>query len=88
MPEPDDEALVVESEMPEDAEAEVETEIQVQEKSETIIAPVQDTTVAKDEGWEDLDKEDEDDPVMVAEYVVEIFEYLKKLEVSPFAVPF
>lgn len=31
---------------------------------------------------EDLDREDLDDPLMVAEYVVEIFEYLKKLEVS------
>lgn len=31
---------------------------------------------------EDLDREDLDDPLMVAEYVVEIFDYLKKLEVS------
>lgn len=31
---------------------------------------------------QDLDQEDVDDPLMVAEYVVEIFEYLKKLEVS------
>ena len=34
------------------------------------------------EGVEDLDREDINDPLMVAEYVVEIFEYLKKLEVS------
>lgn len=34
------------------------------------------------EGVEDLDKEDLEDPLMVAEYVVEIFEHLKKLEVS------
>ncbi|TVY59541.1 G2/mitotic-specific cyclin-B [Lachnellula suecica] len=34
------------------------------------------------EGVQDLDQEDMDDPLMVAEYVVEIFEYLKKLEVS------
>ncbi|KAL2067372.1 hypothetical protein VTL71DRAFT_1797 [Oculimacula yallundae] len=34
------------------------------------------------EGVEDLDREDIDDPLMVAEYVVEIFEYLKKLEVD------
>ena len=33
-------------------------------------------------GVEDLDKEDMDDPLMVAEYVVEIFEYLNKLEVA------
>lgn len=31
--------------------------------------------------WEDLDAEDEEDPLMVSEYVVEIFEYLKKIEV-------
>ncbi|KAI9050964.1 hypothetical protein LZ554_005074 [Drepanopeziza brunnea f. sp. 'monogermtubi'] len=34
------------------------------------------------EGVEDLDREDLDDPLMVAEYVVEIFDYLKKLEVA------
>merc|ERR1711977_450132 len=34
------------------------------------------------QGVEDLDREDLDDPLMVAEYVVEIFEYLKKLEVD------
>lgn len=34
------------------------------------------------DGVEDLDREDLDDPLMVAEYVVEIFEYLKKLEVA------
>ncbi|CCH42865.1 G2/mitotic-specific cyclin-B2 [Wickerhamomyces ciferrii] len=30
--------------------------------------------------WEDLDEEDFDDPLMVSEYVVEIFEYLYQLE--------
>ncbi|GMM35362.1 B-type cyclin [Saccharomycopsis crataegensis] len=30
--------------------------------------------------WDDLDEEDIDDPLMVSEYVVEIFEYLHKLE--------
>jgi hypothetical protein len=34
------------------------------------------------EGVVDLDVEDIDDPLMVAEYVVEIFEYMKKLEVA------
>lgn len=37
---------------------------------------------AKDAGWEDLDIGDEDDPLMVTEYVVEIHEYMKELEVS------
>jgi G2/mitotic-specific cyclin 1/2 len=34
------------------------------------------------EGVANLDLEDMDDPLMVAEYVVEIFEYMKKLEVA------
>ena len=33
------------------------------------------------EQWEDLDVGDEFDALMVSEYVVEIFEYLKELEV-------
>lgn len=37
---------------------------------------------AKDAGWEDLDAEDNDDPLMVAEYVNEIFDYMKTIEVS------
>ncbi|CAG8462745.1 12162_t:CDS:2, partial [Ambispora leptoticha] len=32
------------------------------------------------EEWEDLDKDDVNDPLMVSEYVVEIFEYLHELE--------
>lgn len=39
---------------------------------------------AKDEGWIDLDLEDIDDPLMVAEYVNDIFDYMKALEVSRF----
>lgn len=35
---------------------------------------------AKDEGWEDLDKDDADDPLMVAEYAEEIFAYMRKVE--------
>lgn len=31
--------------------------------------------------WEDLDAEDADDPLMISEYVVEIFEYMRELEV-------
>lgn len=36
---------------------------------------------AKDAGWEDLDAEDAEDPLMVAEYVNDIFEYMKELEI-------
>lgn len=35
-----------------------------------------------DEGWDDLDKDDYDDPMMASEYVNEIFTYLKEVEVS------
>lgn len=37
---------------------------------------------AKDEGWEDLDKDDIDDPLMVAEYVEEIFAYMRQIELQ------
>lgn len=37
---------------------------------------------AKDEGWTDLDAEDEGDPAMVAEYVIDAFKYMMRLEVS------
>ena len=37
---------------------------------------------AKDEGWEDLDADDEGDPSMVSEYVVDAFRYMLELEVS------
>lgn len=32
--------------------------------------------------WDDLDADDNDDPLMVSEYVVEIFNYLKQVEVN------
>lgn len=40
---------------------------------------------ALDDEVPDLDREDQDDPLMVSEYVVEIFEYLKELEISTMA---
>lgn len=54
------------------------------ENEEVIVAEDVKGSVKKAfaEGVEDLDKEDLDDPLMVAEYVVEIFEYLQKLEVA------
>lgn len=36
----------------------------------------------KDAGWEDLDKDDVDDPLMVAEYVEDIFAYMRKIELQ------
>jgi len=69
---------------------EVEERIVVKESIDTFEAPeVEEDVEAKesvkkefDDNVEDLDREDLDDPLMVAEYVVEIFEYLKQLEVS------
>ena len=33
--------------------------------------------------WEDLDVDDNNDPLMVSEYVQDIFKYIKQVEVSP-----
>jgi G2/mitotic-specific cyclin 1/2 len=43
--------------------------------------------VAAEDIIPDLDREDADDPLMVSEYVVEIFDYLKELEISTMANP-
>lgn len=37
-----------------------------------------------EQGWEDLDEGDEDDPLMVKEYVNEIYHYMRDLEVCFF----
>ncbi|SGY77346.1 BQ5605_C005g03612 [Microbotryum silenes-dioicae] len=44
--------------------------------------PGLDHVPAKDEGWEDLDEGDEEDPLMVSAYVVEVYDYLKELELT------
>ncbi|KAB8291284.1 hypothetical protein EYC80_009970 [Monilinia laxa] len=69
-------------------EPEKKTEV-VEEKENEVEAeaivdpePKESVRVEFAEGVRDLDAEDLDDPLMVAEYVVEIFEYLKKLEVA------
>lgn len=65
---------------------EVEKRITIEETKENAvyedIDPKESVAAGFAEGVEDLDREDIDDPLMVAEYVVEIFEYLKKLEVA------
>lgn len=38
--------------------------------------------IAKDAGWYDLDAEDEGDPTMVSEYVIDAFNYMMEVEVS------
>lgn len=47
-----------------------------------VVAEPVVTARPKDEGWEDLDKDDADDPLMVAEYVEEIFVYMRKIELQ------
>ena len=55
-------------------------------ETEGLVAhPKQSTTPEADpdgEQWDDLDVEDADDPLMVSEYVHEIFVYLQEVEVS------
>ncbi|PPQ73441.1 hypothetical protein CVT26_015827 [Gymnopilus dilepis] len=38
-------------------------------------------------GWDDLDADDADDPLMVSEYVQEIFDYLKQVELTTMPNP-
>ena len=63
---------------------EVEQRVRVETKKEVVLEePYQqeaDVKQAFDQGVADLDAEDMDDPLMVAEYAGEIFEYLKVLE--------
>lgn len=54
---------------------------------EEQISAVVETTDAADSGIPNLDEEDIDDPLMVAEYVVEIFDYLKDLELATLPNP-
>ena len=63
---------------------EVEQVVSVGPKEEAKLQEtkpdVPDVKQAFEQNIEDLDAEDRDDPLMVADYVVEIFEYLKDLE--------
>lgn len=71
MDEEDMEDLAVDFEDEEDVEDESRWELESQQVG-----------LAKDYGWEDLDECDDDDPLMVSAYVVEIYEYLREIEVS------
>ncbi|PKI84661.1 Clb2p [Malassezia vespertilionis] len=50
------------------------------EPREAKRVKVVESTVPKDAGWEDLDKDDMDDPLMVSEYVEEVFAYMREVE--------
>ncbi|KAK4694212.1 G2/mitotic-specific cyclin 2, partial [Lecanoromycetidae sp. Uapishka_2] len=74
----------VENEPPQKKATSIETEhVKIETKKEVSLdEPKQEAEVkqAFAEGVQDLDLEDYDDPLMVAEYVGEIFEYLQVLE--------
>ncbi|CAG8950537.1 hypothetical protein HYFRA_00002744 [Hymenoscyphus fraxineus] len=89
-PAPVKEETPVEDEQPSRKKIHLESKVKVQVQTEEIFEEVVESEVKEEEsvkpkfapGVEDLDEEDRDDPLMVADYVVEIFEYLKKLEVA------
>jgi hypothetical protein len=80
------ETLEAENIAPADANVKVE-EVFKQTKITEIFEEVKVESEVKSmpEGVEDLDAEDVDDPLMAADYVVEIFEYLKELELTTLA---
>ncbi|KAF8886532.1 cyclin-like protein [Infundibulicybe gibba] len=78
----------------EDPEAVEEARLRAEE--EAAIASIQQEVEAfaeeeeadpENSAWEDLDAEDVDDPLMVSEYVVEIFNYLKEVELTTMPNP-
>ncbi|KAK0496222.1 g2/mitotic-specific cyclin cdc13 [Armillaria luteobubalina] len=68
---------------PVDVESEVETQQTIPDDSqieaERVAAHLEDLA-EDDEDWDDLDAEDEDDPLMVSEYVIEVCQYMKEVE--------
>lgn len=54
---------------------------------EEHMEEVREHAVVEEIKWDDLDKEDEADPLMVSEYVVEIFGYLRQLEMQTMPNP-
>ncbi|GAA5886381.1 hypothetical protein JCM6882_001622 [Rhodosporidiobolus microsporus] len=78
-------ARTSEPHLEEDEEEEEDEEVGVEgrvSKYETEVEPR-----PKDEGWEDLDRDDEDDPLMVSAYVVEVYQYLRELELTTMPEP-
>ena len=58
-----------------DEDARAETEV------ERTVTLDEDEAHPDGDQWQDLDAEDASDPLMVSEYVVEIFDYFKEVEV-------
>ena len=70
---------------------EIAKRVAVEVHEDPLTEPLEDIAVAKqeftDEDVPDLDAEDANDPLMVADYVVEIFEYLRDLETATMPNP-
>jgi G2/mitotic-specific cyclin 1/2 len=84
-----DETQETENIAPSTATAEVKKTVKVEETIETevLVEPIAPTPKELPSDVLDLDTEDLEDPLMVAEYVVEIFEYYKELEPQTMANP-
>ncbi|KAI8800606.1 G2/mitotic-specific cyclin B [Cladochytrium replicatum] len=59
-----------------------EDQVEVEPEEQALATPAHSA-----EMWDDLDEEDLGDPMMVAEYVVEIFEYMRELEIQTLPNP-
>ncbi|KAK3053282.1 hypothetical protein LTS18_012143, partial [Coniosporium uncinatum] len=67
------------------AKVSVEVNKSIKVKADAPQAKVEPDILELPEGVEDLDAEDHDDPLMVSEYVAEIFDYLRELELQTMA---
>jgi G2/mitotic-specific cyclin 2 len=54
------------------------------EEAPELEAPRKRQKLEQKPDWDDLDAADANDPLMVSEYVIEIFDYMRELEVHPF----
>ncbi|KAK9454979.1 cyclin-like protein [Dipodascopsis uninucleata] len=75
---------IVEEESDSNKENEDPMQLENSSKEMTSLSSVEDPVLQEDvqtRDWDDLDAEEMDDPTMVAEYVNEIFDYMKELEV-------
>lgn len=76
---PEDDVFTVRENVDEQDEDEQEAVVESPRKKK---AKLEEEAPPKDAGWVDLDVGDEDDPLMVSEYVNEVYDYLLEVEVS------
>ncbi|KAG9311632.1 cyclin-like protein [Chiua virens] len=77
------------SDIPDDAKLLEEQEEHEAQVAASLDAGIDSEPEADPNGneWDDLDAEDTDDPLMVSEYVIEIFDYMKQVELSTLPNP-